>query len=85
MARGATVQFLGVEVVRESDLALCCRITGRDYWIARDHLLDGSSVAHFGDRGVVVLARQFAEDRGALLGQSSPPLLGAVRKSHVQS
>jgi hypothetical protein len=72
MGNGATVQFLGVEVVRESDLALCCRITGRDYWIAPDRLLEGSSIAHFGDRGVVVLARQFAQDRGLLLGQSRP-------------
>jgi hypothetical protein len=72
MANGVAVQFLGVEVVRESDLALCCRITGRDYWIAPDRLLDGSSVTHFGDRGVVVLARQFAEDRGLLLGPSRP-------------
>jgi hypothetical protein len=72
MGNGATVQFLGVEVVRESDLALCCRITGRDYWIAPDRLLEGSSIAHFGDRGVVVLARQFAQDRGLLLSQSRP-------------
>jgi hypothetical protein len=38
MGIGATVEFRGVEVVSESDLALCCRITGRDHWIAPDRL-----------------------------------------------
>jgi hypothetical protein len=69
MGIGATVRFQA-EVVRESVLALCCRIMGRDHWIAPDRFLDGSSVAHLGDRGIVVLARQFAEDRGLLLGPS---------------
>ena len=70
MGMGATVRFEDAVVVRESALALCCRIMGRDHWIAPDRLLDGSSVAHFGDRGVIVLTRQFAEDRGLLLGPS---------------
>ena len=61
-------------MVRESDLALCCRITGWDYWIAPDRLIEGSSVAHFGDRGIIIVARQFAEDRGLLLGRTCPPL-----------
>jgi hypothetical protein len=72
MGTGTTVEFRDVEVVRESDLALCCRITGREHWIAPHHLLHGSSVAHFGDRGSIVLTRQFAEDRGLLLGRSRP-------------
>jgi hypothetical protein len=67
------VRFEDAEVVRESGLALCCRIMGRDHWIAPDRLLDGSTVAHFGDHGIIVLARQFAEDRGLLLGP--PPRL----------
>ena len=72
MDSGGTVRFQGVEVVRESDLALCCCIKGRDYWIAPDRVLAGSSVAHFGDRGTMVLATQFAEDQGLLLGRSRP-------------
>jgi hypothetical protein len=74
MGIGATVEFQGVKVVAESDLALCCRITGRDHWIAAHRLLEGSSVAHFGDRGTMILARQFAEDRGLLLGRPRPLL-----------
>jgi hypothetical protein len=74
MGVGATIEFQGVEVVRESDLALCCRITGRDYWITPDRLIEGSSVAHFGDRGIIIVARQFAEDQGMLPGRSHPSL-----------
>ena len=74
MANGATVEFQGVEVVAESDLALCCRITGRDHWIAPHRLLDGSRIAHFGDRGSVILERAFAEDGGLLLGRPGPLL-----------
>ena len=69
---GATVELQNVKVVAESVLGLCCRITGRDHWIAPRHLLVGSSVAHFGDRGSIILARQFAEDRGLLSGRFPP-------------
>ena len=67
-----TVEFQGVTVVAESELALCCRITGRDHWIAPHRLLKGSSIAHFGDRGVITVARQFAEGRGLLLHRFPP-------------
>jgi len=73
MGLGATVEFCDVHVVAESELALCCHIMGRDFWIAPQHLLEGSSVARFGDRGMVVVARQFAEDLGLLLS-GFPPL-----------
>lgn len=66
MEIGPTVEFQGVAVVRESDLALCCRIMGRDYWIAPNYLVEGSSVAHFGDRGVIVVTRRCAEAHGLL-------------------
>ena len=72
MGIGATVELQNVKVVAESVLGLCCRITGRDHWIAPHRLLAGSTVAHFGDRGIIVVARQFAEER-ALLG-AFPPL-----------
>ncbi len=72
MDAGATVEFRGVEIVRESTLAVCCRIREREYWIAPDRLLKGTTAAHFGDRGIMILARQFAEDRGLLLIQHSP-------------
>ena len=61
-----TIEFRSVKIVRESDLAVCCRIAGQDHWIAREWVLSGSSVVSFGDRGTLVLKRQFAEDRGLL-------------------
>ena len=72
MSTVATVEFEGVKVVAESALALCCRITGRDHWIPPRYLQEGSSVAHFGDRGIVIVSRQFAEDRGLLLRPFRP-------------
>ena len=69
-----TIEFRGVKIVRESDLAVCCCIAGRDHWIARDRFLSGSSVVSFGDHGTLVLARQFAEDRGLLLTRLHTPL-----------
>ena len=72
MGLGTTVRFEDVEIVGESIHGLCCRITGRDHWIAAECLLDGSSIAHFGDRGAIVLARRFAEDAGLLSGRFHP-------------
>jgi hypothetical protein len=67
MGIGETIEFRGVKIVKESDLAVCCRIAGQDHWFTRERLLSGSSVVNFGDRGTLVLARWFAEDRGLLL------------------
>jgi hypothetical protein len=72
MGLGLTVEFQDVHVVAESDRALCCHIIGRDYWIAPDRLLAGSSVAHFGDRGIVVVSRQFAEEAGLVVNAFRP-------------
>ena len=72
MSTAATVTFDGVKVVAESALALCCRIMGRDHWIPAHHLREGSSVAHFGDRGILIVSRRFAEDRGLLLHPFRP-------------
>ena len=74
MLVGTTVHFRDVSVVAESELALCCRITGRNYWLDHAHLLEGSTVAHFGDHGIIVLTSQFAEERGLLLGRGAPLL-----------
>ena len=72
MSQTITVQFRDVKVVAESERALCCRITGRDHWIPPHRLLEGSSVAHFGDRGTVVVASEYAEGQGLLLSPFPP-------------
>ncbi len=69
MGVGATVELKDVTVVAESELGLCCRIMGRDHWITAHNLLNGSSITHFGDRGILIVARQFAEDGGLLLSR----------------
>ena len=69
MGIGETIEFRGVKIVKESDLAVCFRIAGQDHWIARERIMSGSSVVSFGDRGTVVLERQFAEDRGLPLAR----------------
>ena len=62
MVGGETATVQDVKVVAESELVLCCGITGRDHWIPQHRLLEGRSVAHFGDRGVIIVARQLAEE-----------------------
>ena len=72
MGIGAAVELQNVKVVAESVLGLCCRIAGRDHWIALHRLLAGSTVAHFGDRGSIVVAREFANEKA--LVRALPPL-----------
>lgn len=59
-----SVEFAGVKVVEEDDLVLLCVIGGRRHWIGVDRLRPGSTVAHPGDHGVLVLDRRFAEELG---------------------
>jgi hypothetical protein len=54
----------GVTVVQESDAALLCRIDGREQWIPRDKIREGTTVANPGDTGTLVVARQFAVEWG---------------------
>jgi hypothetical protein len=76
MHSGVTVCFQDVHVVATSDLAVCCRITGRNYWFKPARLLEGSTVARFGDRGVIVVARKLAEEQG-LMANHRPRLAGS--------
>jgi len=54
----------GVTVVRESDAALLCRIDGRERWIPRDKVREGTTIARTGDIGTLVLPRTFAVEWG---------------------
>ena len=58
------VEFAGVEVLDEDDLVLLCRVGRHRHWFAVDRLQPGTTVAHRGDRGLLVLDRQFAVERG---------------------
>jgi hypothetical protein len=60
------VEFVGVEVLDEDDLVLLCRVGRRRHWFGVDRLQPGTTVAHRGDRGLLVLDRQFARERGLI-------------------
>jgi hypothetical protein len=53
-----------VQVVRESDAALLCRIDGHERWIPRDKLCQGTTIGKTGDTGTLVVPRQFAVEWG---------------------
>ena len=64
MEHAPTVQFGDVLVLRETALALVCRIAGQSRSLALSRLQPGSAVRHAGDRGVLVLTRNFAVELG---------------------
>jgi hypothetical protein len=55
-----TIEIRGVTVVRQTDLALLCKMGNQQRWIAPTQLESGSTVAREGDVGIVVLKRPFA-------------------------
>jgi len=59
MARGPTVEFGDVFVVRETETALLCRIGEKLHWVAHGRLQPKSTVEHPGDFGVLVLPWDF--------------------------
>ena len=59
-----TVVFEDVAVLRETALAIICRIAGETHALALRRLQRGSTVKHAGDHGVLVLTQEFAAERG---------------------
>ena len=60
----AMVKLDGVQVLRESDVALLCQIEGHVRWIPRDKLCEGTTVSRLGDLGTIVVPRPFAVEWG---------------------
>ena len=58
------VEFVGVQVLDEENLVLLCLIEGKRHWIGVGRAQLGSTVAHRGDRGRLVLEQQFAHGLG---------------------
>jgi hypothetical protein len=58
------VKLDGVEVLRESDVSLLCRIEGHERWIPLDKLCEGTTIRRVGDTGVLVIPRTFAVEWG---------------------
>ena len=59
-----TIEIRGVTVMRQTDVALLCRMGNQHRWIAPTQLQPGSTVAHSGDVGTIVLKRPFAVEQG---------------------
>jgi hypothetical protein len=60
------VEFANVEVLDEDDCVLLCRVRGRQHWLGVGRLRAGTTIAHRGDRGILVLERQFALERNLI-------------------
>jgi hypothetical protein len=58
------VTLRDVQVVRESDSSLLCRIEGHDRWIPVAQLREGTTIRRPGDVGTVVVPRAFAVEWG---------------------
>ncbi len=85
MARGPTVEFGDVFVVRETETALFCRIGDKSHWVARSCLQPGSTVEHPGALGVLVLPWDFTVEfwDGAMSGKRRRPLGDGVRRDSL--
>jgi hypothetical protein len=58
------VTLRNVLVLNASDVALLCRIEGRDRWIFRDQLREGTTLRAKGDQGTLVVPRDYAVEWG---------------------
>lgn len=64
MGRGETVIFDGVEAIKETGLALLCRIDGAEVWMPKSQIADDSQVTEEGDHGVLVVTEWIAIEKG---------------------
>jgi len=58
-----TIEIRGVTVIRQTDVALLCRMGNQHRWIALTRFQPGSTVARQGDVGIM-LKRPFAVEHG---------------------
>src|SRR5438093_1227286 len=64
MGHASTVVFEDVVVLRETAIAIICRIAGKTHALALGRLQPGSTVKYAGDHGVLVVTQDFAAERG---------------------
>jgi hypothetical protein len=64
MPRGI-VEFEDVEVIKETEMALLCDISGEEHWVPKGQLdTDLNEVWEEGDTGNLAVSRWWAEKRG---------------------
>ena len=59
-----TIEIRGVTVMRQTDMALLCRMGNQQRWIVPTQFQAGSTVVRQGDVGIIVLKRPFAVEQG---------------------
>lgn len=57
------VEFEGVTVKHETDLALLCVIDAKEVWIPKKCILDDSMVRAMGDTGLLVISEWIAIEK----------------------
>jgi len=77
-----TIEIRAVTVMRETDLALLCRIGSQHRWIRSAQLLSGSTIARVGDVGTIFLGQPFAVEQGLVPFQGSHDPRCCDRRGH---
>lgn len=60
------VEFSGTVCKKETDMALLCVIDGKEYWIPKSQIVEGSEVNSEEDEGVLLLTQWISEQKGLL-------------------
>ena len=66
MVRGDVVEFIDVEVLRDTGLVLICAVQGKRVMVPPRDIQWGSTVSRPGDRGTLIIPRSLAERLGAI-------------------
>jgi len=66
MARGDVVEFIDVEVLSDTGLALICVVQGKRVMVPPRDIQWGSTVWGPGDRGTLIIPRLLAERLGRI-------------------
>jgi len=61
-----SIEFAEVEVLKETEKALLCKIGGEDWWIPKSQLREENEVSGEGDVGKLVISEWLATEKGLL-------------------
>lgn len=59
-----TVSFNNVTVIRETKLAILCKIDGKEEWIAKSQIDEDSEVYEKGTEGELIISKWLATEKG---------------------
>jgi len=63
------IELDNVEVVRDTERILTCRVGTKDVGVPRRRMLPGTTIARRGDRGRLILTRELALNLGVFFEQ----------------